>query len=131
MNVVLDASVLLEFLAQPSPPVDLDEVFRAGEAFHIPAICDTEVVSGLARRVRAGLSSEDDARAALADYVAFPLARHLHPGMLDRVFELRDNVSARDATYVVLAEALGARLVTLDRSLARAVRRHTSVRVSP
>lgn len=131
MNLVLDASVLVEFLAQAAAPIDLDELHRTGSAFHVPAICDTEVVSGLSRRVRSRLSSEDDARDALADYVAFPLARHLHVGLVGRVFELRDNVSARDAAYVSLAEALDARLVTLDRALATAVRRHTDVPVLP
>ncbi len=129
MNVVVDASVLVEFLAQPAPPLDLDELHRGGMSLHVPAICDTEVVSGLSRRVRSRLSSEEEARDALADYLAFPLARHLHPGLLGRVFELRDNVSARDAAYVVLAEALDARLATLDRALARAVRRFSDVEV--
>ena len=131
MNLVLDASVLVEFLAQPAPPIDLDDLHRAGASLHVPAICDTEVVSGLSRRVRTGLSSEQDARDALADYVAFPLARHLHPGLLGRAFELRNNVSARDAAYVALAEALDARFVTLDRALAKAVRRHSDVAVLP
>lgn len=131
MNVVIDASILVEFLAQAKPPIDLEELHRSGVSLHVPTICDTEVVAGLSRRVRAGLSSERDAREALTDYVSFPLARHLHPGLLGRVFELRDNVSARDAAYVALAEALGARLATLDRPLARAVRRHTDVLVMP
>jgi len=131
VNVVVDASVLIEFLGQAAPPIELDELHRAGASFHVPAICDTEVVSGLSRRVRSGLSSEQDARDALVDYVAFPLARHLHPGLLGRIFELRNNMSARDAAYISLAEVLDARFVTLDRALARAARRHTSVRVSP
>lgn len=131
MNVVVDASVLIEFLGQAAPPIDLDELHRSGASFHVPAVCDTEVVSGLSRRVRSGLSSEQDARDALMDYVAFPLARHLHPGLLGRVFELRNNMSARDAAYISLAEVLDARFVTLDHALARAARRHTSVRVSP
>jgi predicted nucleic acid-binding protein len=131
VNVVLDASILVEFLAQPSSPVDVEELYRSGASFHVPAICDTEVVSGLSRRVRAGLSSELDARDALIEYVGYPLARHLHPGLLGRVFELRDNMSARDAAYVALAEVLDARLVTVDRALARAVRRHTDVPVMP
>ena len=131
MNVVVDASVLVEYLAQPAPPVDLDEIHRSGASFHVPAICDAEVVSGFSRRVRMGASSEDEALDALADYVAFPLARHLHPGLLGRVFELRDNMSTRDASYVALAEALGAGLLTIDRALTRAVRRHTAVPVLP
>lgn len=131
MNVVVDASVLVEFLAQPAPPIDLDDMHRTGASIHVPAICDTEVVSGFSRRVRMGASSEEDALAAIADYVAFPLARHLHPGLLGRVFELRNNMSTRDASYVSLAEALDARLVTLDHALAKAARRHTGVPVLP
>lgn len=55
----------------------------------------------------------------------------LHPGLLGRVFELRNNMSARDAAYISLAEALDARFVTLDHALAGAARRHTDVPVLP
>jgi predicted nucleic acid-binding protein len=40
--------------------------------------------------------------------------------LLDRVWELRDNLSAYDASYVALAEALNCNLVTADRRLSRA-----------
>jgi predicted nucleic acid-binding protein len=62
-------------------------------------------------------------------YVSLPIARHLHVALIARVYELTRNFTAADATYVALAEALDARLVTLDEPLARAVRRHTSVQV--
>jgi predicted nucleic acid-binding protein len=39
---------------------------------------------------------------------------------LPRVWELRANLTAYDAAYVALAEALGAPLLTRDRRLARA-----------
>ncbi|HEU4355514.1 MAG TPA: type II toxin-antitoxin system VapC family toxin [Actinomycetota bacterium] len=131
MNLVVDASVLIDYLTQPEGKVDLAELYQGGASLHVPAICDTEVVSGLSRRVRARRSSEEDARDALTDYVGFPLARHLHPAFLGRVFELRENVSARDAAYVTLAEALDAALVTVDGALARAVRDRTDVPVLP
>jgi predicted nucleic acid-binding protein len=41
-------------------------------------------------------------------------------GMLDRIWALRDNLSAYDATYVAVAETLDAPLVTADARLARA-----------
>jgi predicted nucleic acid-binding protein len=49
---------------------------------------------------------------------AFPLTRYPHRGLLPRVWALRDNLTAYDAVYVALAEALDAPLVTRDRRLA-------------
>lgn len=90
---------------------------------HTPALCDVEVASALRRLLRSG--SLDDARAAEAidDYLALPLERHGHEALLSRVLELRENFSAYDATYVALAERLGASLLTADAALARAAAR--------
>lgn len=61
---------------------------------------------------------------ALRDYLDLPLTRHGHSVLLERILQLRDNFSAYDATYVALAERLGARLATLDSGLIRGVRQH-------
>lgn len=50
---------------------------------------------------------------------------------MPRIFELRANFSAYDATYVALAEALGAELLSTDDRLARAVESHTAVALIP
>jgi len=60
-----------------------------------------------------------------------PITRHGHQQLLARILELRANLSAYDAAYVVLAERLGGRLLTADELLARAVRTHTSIDVLP
>ena len=57
--------------------------------------------------------------------------RHGHEALLPRVLELRSNFGAYDACYVVLAERLGAELLTADERLARAVRAHTAIGVLP
>ena len=131
MSAVVDASVVIDFLTQSAPPIDLNEIVRSGRDLHVPAVCDTEVVSAISRWVRRGGASEEQGWEALADYVAFPVSRHLHPQLLGRVYELRANVSATDASYVALAEALEVDLLTTDRALASAVRTHTSVTVVP
>ena len=46
--------------------------------------------------------------------------RHAHFDLLTRSWKLRDNVTAYDAMYVALAEALGATVVTCDTPLAKA-----------
>ena len=67
------------------------------------------------------------ASAALADLAEFSAVRHAHEPYLERILALRDNVSAYDAVYVALAEALEAPLLTCDGRLARAPL--TSVRI--
>ena len=61
-----------------------------------------------------------EATAAIGVLHALDLQRHSHEPLLDRVWELRDNMSAYDAVYVALAEALDARLLTCDGRLVRA-----------
>jgi predicted nucleic acid-binding protein len=50
---------------------------------------------------------------------AFPIERHPHEPLLERVLALRQNISAYDAMYVALAELLNAPLITRDARLAR------------
>lgn len=59
-------------------------------------------------------------RAALEDLADFPLRRYPHDVLLPRVWELRSNLTAYDAVYVALAEALGAPLLTRDQRLVAA-----------
>lgn len=98
---------------------------------HAPSLCDVELTAVLRRGLLAGRLGSTRARAALADYLDLPLVRHGHRRLLGRVLELRENFSAYDAAYVALAEGLGAGLLTADRGLARATRRHTGVSVLP
>jgi len=53
--------------------------------------------------------------------------RYPHGFLLPRVWDLRDNLTADDAVYVALAEALDASLLTRDRRLATVASRHVSV----
>ena len=64
--------------------------------------------------------SPDRAAEAIADLADFDLHRHAHVDLLTRAWKLRENVTAYDAMYVALAEALDAPLVTCDTPLAKA-----------
>jgi predicted nucleic acid-binding protein len=77
-----------------------------------------EVTQGLRRLVRAGEVSPARAAEAIADLADLDLHRHSHLDLLTRAWKLRENVTAYDAMYVALAEALDAPLVTCDRPLA-------------
>lgn len=117
--IVVDASALLEFLLQTALGSRVEaRLFRDREEFHSPHLADVEVTQGLQRLVRAGEVSPDRAADAITDLADLDLHRHPHLDLLTRAWKLRENVTAYDAMYVALAEALDAPLVTCDRPLA-------------
>jgi len=117
--IVVDASALLEFLLQTALGTRVEaRLVRDRDEFHAPHLADVEVTQGLRRLVRAGEVSPARAAEAIADLADLDLHRHPHLDFLTRAWKLRENVTAYDAMYVALAEALDAPLVTCDRPLA-------------
>jgi predicted nucleic acid-binding protein len=90
------------------------------ETLHAPHLIDLEVAQTLRRYQAVGEMSPQRARQALLAFVQMPLERHPHWPFLDRIWELRRNITAYDAAYIALAEALGVPLLTCDRALASA-----------
>ncbi|MFN2466566.1 MAG: type II toxin-antitoxin system VapC family toxin [Gaiellaceae bacterium] len=129
--LVVDASAVADYLLRGvrSRPVRL--AFRSREAtLNVPGLCDVEIVGMLRRLLLTTRIDETRAREMLSEYLALDLRRHAHRPLLARMLSLRDNFSAYDASYVALAERLGARLLTADQRLARAVRRHAAVELA-
>jgi len=119
--IVLDASVLLEVLLRMPAGVALeDRLFEPEESLHVPHLVDIEVAQVLRRYALAGEVEAGRCRAALDDLAGLPLTRYPHDFLMSRVWDLRGNLSAYDAVYVALAEALDAPLLTRDRRLANA-----------
>jgi len=83
-------------------------------------LIDLEVAQVLRRYVRSGIISAERGAEAMTDLIDFPLTRYPHSILLSRVWQMRDSLTAYDAAYVALAEALDAPLVTRDRAMARA-----------
>ena len=119
--IVIDASALLEILLRtPAAEAVEARLFGSRQIFHVPHLIDVEVAQVVRRYAIAGEIGEERGRAALADLADFPLRRYPHGFLLPRAWELRNNLTAYDAVYVALAEALDAPLVTRDRRLAAA-----------
>jgi predicted nucleic acid-binding protein len=120
--LVVDTSAVLEALVARDPAPGLVERLGDDGDLHGPHLIDTEVLHALRRMTRSGAISEERAADARTDFAELALVRYPHEPLSDRVWELRHNLTAYDATFVALAEALGAPLVTSDARLADAPR---------
>ena len=118
--IVIDASVIAKALVTDDDEGDQLRERLRGEQLVAPEVVDVEVMSTLRRAARAKRLDQRRSAQALADLAALPLQRVPHLPLLGRVWELRDNLSAYDACYVALAEALGAVLLTADGRIKRA-----------
>lgn len=113
---MVDASAALSALLNAGPARSA----LASEQLHAPHLIDSEVANGLRRMVNAQQVDTDSGWAALDAFRRLGMTRYPIFSILDRVWELRDNLSAYDASYVALAELLGCGLLTADARLSRA-----------
>lgn len=118
--LVIDTSAVLAALVARPPATGLVERLARDGDLHGPHLIDTEVLHSLRRLTITGEISEDRATDARTDFAELALVRYPHHPLSDRVWELRHNLTAYDATFVALAEALAVPLVTCDARLASA-----------
>jgi len=119
--IVVDASALLEALLRTSAAKAVeDRLFALGQTLHAPHLIDLEVAQVIRSYSANGEIDSERGRAALADLAEFPLRRYPHDFLLPRIWDLRRNLTAYDAAYVALAEALETPLLTRDKRLAAA-----------
>jgi predicted nucleic acid-binding protein len=119
--IVVDASVLANVVGDDQAPGELARArLMAASAISAPDLADVETVSVLRRRWLDSDLSVERFRRAVDDLLALPITRFPVSPLMPRAFELRANVTAYDACYVALAEALECPLITADRRLANA-----------
>jgi predicted nucleic acid-binding protein len=119
--IVLDASAAVDWLLQTSAGQSIEKrIYSRNETLHTPQFLDLEVTQVLRRLARQGVISARRADEAVRDLLDLRITRYPHLVLLPRIWQLRRNFSAYDAAYIVLAEKLGAALVTRDARLASA-----------
>jgi predicted nucleic acid-binding protein len=129
--IVLDASAVIELLLQTATGKRVARRIAArSQGLHSPHLVDVEVLQVLRRWEARGALPSDRAAEAVADLAQLDLRRHPHDVLSSRVWELRANVTAYDAAYLALAEALRAFLLTTDGRLARAPGHRATVEVA-
>jgi predicted nucleic acid-binding protein len=120
VTLVADASFVTAALVDGGADGRWADGLLSSEDLVAPHLLPVEVASILRRASLAGDISSDTASMAHSDLLSLRVDLFPYAPFAVRVWELRANVSTYDAWYVALAEALGARLATLDRKLSRA-----------
>ncbi|MBT6276583.1 MAG: type II toxin-antitoxin system VapC family toxin [Chromatiales bacterium] len=119
--MVLDASAAIELLLNtPLARTIAGHISDESISLDAPHLIDVEITQAPRRYVNLGNISQEQRFKALGHWRDLNVERHPHEPYLTRVWQLRNNFSADDATYVVLAEVLGSPLLTADAKLAGA-----------
>ena len=128
--IVLDASAVIEMLLRTPTGGRVEaRVSSRRESLHAPHLIDLEAAQVLRRFVAVGAIAPARGEEAVEDLRDLSLVRYPHYMLLERVWQLRDNLTAYDAVYVALAETLDAPLLTCDRKLASPGRHRARVEV--
>jgi predicted nucleic acid-binding protein len=126
--IVVDASALLEVLLRTPAAATVEQrLFAPHQTLHAPHLLDVEVAQVIRRYAANREIDVERGRMALADLADLSLRRYPHDFLLPRIWELRNNLTAYDAAYVALAEALDTSLLTRDRRLAAAPGHHAQI----
>jgi predicted nucleic acid-binding protein len=127
--IVVDSAALVDALTAVEGTEEL-RADLADEELHAPALLDFEFVSALRGLTLGGQLSAFRAHEALADFDAIHIRWWPSSAALRlRAFTLRDNLTAYDAAYVALAEALDCPILTRDRRLSRSSGHSVEIRV--
>ena len=119
MTLVVDASCVAAALVDDGAAGRWAETQLTGDDLAAPQLLPVEVTSVLRRAVLAGDLTADVGSLGHATFSRFPVALVAYEPLAERVWELRTSVTAYDAWYVALAEALDAPLATVDVRLSR------------
>jgi len=119
--IVLHASAAVDWLLQTPAGLRIERrIYARDDTLHTVHLLDLEFAQVLRRLVREGTLAPKRAAEAVEDLMALRVTRHAPILLLNRIWRLRQNLSAYDAAYVALAEELKAALITRDRTIAAA-----------
>jgi predicted nucleic acid-binding protein len=109
--------VVLEIVSRTPNGIELEAALLERD-LHAPQVIDLEVLNAVVRSwERTGMIGSPEAGDILNVFLAIGITRHSHTPFVDVIWALRHNLTAYDAAYLALAQALDAELVTMDSGL--------------
>jgi predicted nucleic acid-binding protein len=126
--IVIESSAMVDALVDEPANPDLLALL-ADEELHAPALLDFEVASALRGHALGGRLDQVRLEEAIEDFTGLRIERHQMTDLLAHILDLRENFTVYDATYVILARALEAPLVTADTKMTEAKRFGVEVHV--
>ncbi|MFC4138534.1 MULTISPECIES: type II toxin-antitoxin system VapC family toxin [unclassified Microbacterium] len=127
--IVIDASAVVKLIGEHGTTPRLHEqVF--GERLIAPDVLPLETASALRGLSLGGHLDKRGLLSAVDDLMRLPIDLHPSLPLIPRVMALRQNFSAYDASYVALAELFGCPLLTFDKRLAKAAKKHCVVEIA-
>jgi predicted nucleic acid-binding protein len=119
--IVLDASAVVDWMLQTPPGQRIEQrIYAHNDTLHSVHLLDVEFAQVLRRLVREQTLTSRRAEEAMEDLMALRVTRYAPVLLLNRIWRLRNNLTAYDAAYVALAEELKAPLITRDQKIAAA-----------
>ena len=116
-RVVCDASAVVALLLDGGPDGRWATDALTGADLVAPGLLPFEAANIIRRLQLAERINADQAAQAHADLLDLAMEQWPYELLASRAWELRRNLTSYDASYVALAELLGATLVTVDRGI--------------
>ena len=126
--LVVDTAAIVDVLLADDPKPLLEERVSGGD-LHAPHLIDVEFLHVVRRFVAIGGITVERAMGTRSDFAALPITRYPQGPLLDRMWDLRENLTAYDAAFVALSEALDVPLVTTDARLAASPSHRATIEV--
>ena len=130
--IVIDASLVVELITAKIDDDELNALIQSGSGpIFGPELLDIEVLQALRKLQFLRKASDTECANALSIFRSLPISRMPHAPLLPRVWELRTNMTAYDATYIALAETLNAELWTFDKKYSATPNHTAKIRLFP
>ena len=128
--IVLDASAAVDWLLRTPAGMRIEQrIYARQDSLHTVHLLDVEFAHVLRRLVHDGKLAPKRAQESIEDMSVLRITRYSPALLLQRIWQLRQNLSAYDAAYVALAEKLQSPLITRDRRIPGAAGHKATVEV--